>query len=560
MKRFLFYIFLGAAILQCACNKQLNLYPNDELSEPTYFKDANDLALYCNQFYQYLPVQDPLNSDEMYSDNEVPTNRSSLLAGTYVVPVSAGGTIWVGNYADIRSCNYFLQRYRRANADTATLNRYAGEVRFFRALFYWQLVENYGDVPWISIDLTDTSSQLYGPRMPHMQVMDSVLSDIAFACNNLPDLNNVQAGRLHKYAALALMSRICLWEGTYRRYHSLGNELPYLQATVTASEAIMNSGNYAIWSTGNPQSDYYNLFIQQDLTNNKEAILPMVYILNVLTSDLTRQLSDGGTGWSKDLARSFLCTDGLPTALSPLYKGDDSLDAEAADRDPRFSQLIATRGFVLKNNTDGTKAVFTMPQIGTAQAPTGYQIVKCLSPDPAEWNASQDDLDQFIFRYAEVLLNEAEAKAELGECDQTVLDNTVNKLRDRVAMPHMVIATLQKDPNSQFPSLPVLLDEIRRERRVELAGDGFRWEDLMRWAAGPHFQDPETILGMKLLPQVRAEYPASQVSSVQVDANYYIRQYTNITNFTWSDKMYLYPIATQELTLNHNLAPQNPDW
>jgi hypothetical protein len=558
MKRLPFYILLCAVFL-AACNKQLNLYPNDELSEPTYFKDANDLALFCNQFYQDLPVQDPLNADELYSDNEVPTNRSSLLAGTYVVPVSASGP-WVNNYANIRSCNYFLQRYHRANADTATLNLYAGEVRFFRALFYWQLVENYGEVPWISIDLTDTSSQLFGPRMPHMQVMDSVLADITFACNNLPDLNNVQAGRLHKYAALALMSRICLWEGTYRRYHSLGNELPYLQAAVTASEAIMNSGNYAVWSTGNPQSDYYNLFIQQDLTSNKEAILPMVYILNVLTSDLTRQLSDGGTGWSKDLARSFLCTDGLPTALSPLYKGDDSLDAEAANRDPRFSQLIATRGFVLKNNTDGTKAVFTMPQIGTAQAPTGYQIIKCLSPDPAEWNASQDDLDQFIFRYAEVLLNEAEAKAELGECDQTVLDNTVNKLRDRVAMPHMVIATLQKDPNSIFPSLPVLLDEIRRERRVELAGDGFRWEDLMRWAAGPLFQDPATILGMKLLPQVRAEYPASQVSSVQVDANYYIRQYTNITNFAWDDKMYLYPIATQELTLNPNLAPQNPGW
>jgi hypothetical protein len=106
----------------------------------------------------------------------------------------------------------------------------------------------------------------------------------------------------------------------------------------------------------------------------------------------------------------------------------------------------------------------------------------------------------------------------------------------------------------------VLLDEIRRERRVELAGDGFRFQDLMRWAAGPHIQNPETILGMKLLPQVRAEYPASQVSSVQVDANYYIRQYTNINNFTWNDKMYLYPIPTQELTLNPNLAPQNPGW
>ena len=554
------YLFLCAGLLLAACNKKLNLYPNDELSEPTYFKNASDLQLYCNQFYQDLPVQNSFWTEEN-SDNQVPTNRDPFLAQTYVNPVSATGTGWANNWIQIRACNYFLQRYRRADTDTGTLNLYAAEVRFFRALFYWQQVQTYGDVPWIGTDLTDTSTTLlYGPRLPHTQIMDSVFSDISFAVNNLPNLNNVQPGRLHEYAALALMSRICLWEGTYRRYHNLGNETPYLQATVTASEAIMNSGNYGIWSTGNPQTDYYNLFIQQDLSTNKEAILPQLYILNVLTSDLTRQLGESGTGWSKDFVRSFLCTDGLPTALSPLYKGDDSLDAEAANRDPRFSQLIATRGFVLQNNADGTKNVFTLPQIGTAQAPTGYMIIKCLSPDPAQWNASQSDLDLFIFRYAEVLLNEAEAQAELGQCDQTVLDNTINKLRDRVAMPHMILASLVKDPKSDFPSLPPLLDEIRRERRIELAADGFRFQDLMRWATGPLIQNPETILGVKLLPSVRAEYPASQVSGVQVNANNYIQQYTNINNFTWNDKMYLYPIPSQELTLNPNLAPQNPGW
>ena len=318
--------------------------------------------------------------------------------------------------------------------------------------------------------------------------------------------------------------------------------------------------NYDIWSTGNPKTDYYNLFIQDDLTSNKEAILPMVYIRNVLTQNLTRELGESSTGFTKDFARSFLCEDGLPTALSPLYKGDDSLDAEAANRDPRFSQLIATRGFVLTNNADGTKNIFSLPQIGTATAPTGYMIIKCLSPDPAQWNAAQSTLDLFIFRYAEVLLNEAEAKAELGQCTQAVLDNTINKLRDRVAMPHMVIASLVKDPNSTFPGLPVLLDEIRRERRIELAADGFRFNDLLRWNAGSLVNNPATILGMKLIPAIRAEYPPNQVSGVVVDANSYIRIYTNVNARTWNDKMYLYPIPTQELTLNPNLKPQNPGW
>jgi len=556
-KHLTLYTLAFIGLLISACNKQLNLYPKDALSEPTFFKNANDLALYCNQFYQSLPQQNSFWSDR-YSDNEIALDHGDgFLDGTYIVPVSGGGWDW----GAIRNVNYFLQRYQRAATDQATLNKYAAEARFFRAYFYWQKVIRFGDVPWLNKDLTDTSTDLlYGPKMPHKQVMDSVLADLNFAVSNLPDLDAVDAGRLHKYAAFALMSRICLWEGTYRKYHGLGDETTYLNATITASEAIINSGNYDIWSTGNPTTDYYNLFIQDDLTGNKEAILPMVYIKNVLTQNLTRELGESSTGFTKDFARSFLCTDGLPTALSPLYKGDDSLDAEATNRDPRFSQLIATRGFVLENNADGTKNIFTLPQIGTATAPTGYMIIKCLSPDPAQWNAAQSTLDLFIFRYAEILLNEAEAKAELGACTQTVLDNTINKLRDRVGMPHMVIASLVKDPKSDFPGLPVLLDEIRRERRIELAADGFRFNDMLRWKAGTLIQNPATILGVKLLPATLAQYPPNQVSGVVVDANNYLRIYTNINARVWDDKMYLYPIPTQELTLNPNLLPQNPGW
>lgn len=555
-KHILIYLLAATGLVMTACNKQLNLYPQDALSEPTFFKNENDLRLYCNQFYNDLPVQNSFWTEEN-SDNEVPLNRDAFLSGNYVVPVTGGGWDW----GQIRACNYFLQRYQRADADPATLAQYAAEARFFRALYYWQKVKTFGDVPWLSTDLTDTSTTLlYGPRTPHKQVMDSVLADLNFAVANLPDPDQAAPGRLHKYAALALMSRICLWEGTYRKYHALGDADVFLNACVTASEAIMNSGNYEIYTTGHPNSDYYNLFVQEDLSTNKEAILAKVYTQNVLMQNLTRQLGESGTGFSKDFVRSFLCTDGLPTALSSLYKGDDSLDAEAANRDPRFSQLIATRGFILENNADGTKNIFALPQIGTATAPTGYMIIKGLSPDPAQWNAGQSTLDLFIFRYAEILLNEAEAKAELGSCTQEVLDKTINLLRDRVAMPHMELASLVKDPQSDFPDLPVLLDEIRRERRIELAADGFRFDDLMRWDAGKLIENPETILGMKLLPSVRAEYPASQVSGVQVDANDYIRLYTNISSRVWNDKMYLYPIPTQELTLNPNLLPQNPGW
>lgn len=547
-------LFCVAAIWFVSCNKQLNRYPLDALSSPTYFKDSSDLELYCNQFYQYLPIQN--TEFEKNSDNQVPLSPDPFLSGLYVVPVTGGG--W--NFSNIRACNYFLQRYQKAAAPLSTLNKYAAEVRFFRALFYWQMVKQFGDVPWTATDLTDTSTTvLYEPRTPHKQVMDSVLADMVFAANNLPDLNNVEPGRLDKWCALALMSRVCLWEGTWRRYHALGDELPYLDSTVSASEAIMNSGNFSLYSTGNPSRDYYNLFIQTNLLNNPESILSMFYEANILTEWESRDITIGAaSGFSKNFVRSFLCSDGLPTALSTLYKGDDSLEEEATNRDPRFRQLIATRGFVLQNHTDGSQSLFTIPQIGTSNAPTGYVPIKGFSPDPQQWDANQGTINMFIFRYAEVLINEAEAKAELGQCDQTVIDNTVNKLRDRVGMTHMVISTLVKDPNSDFPSLPVLLDEIRRERRIELASDGFRFDDLMRWADGPQIQNPETILGMKLIPAVAAEYPPSQISGIQLSPNGYIKVY-GFTSRTWNDKMYLYPIPTQELTLNSQYQ-QNPGW
>lgn len=557
-------ISILSIIVFSACKKEnfLDRFPQDAISEPTYFKNENDLKLFLNQFYDSLPVQSPSFQslyNDFNSDNFAPGAINTFLASQSTVPASGGGWSQL-DWSKIRNVNYFLQRYNRAEIDDATKGYYAGEAHFFRALFYWQKVQRFGAVPWIATDLTDTSSSLlYGPRLPHKVIMDSVLADLNFAVANAADATNTQfAGRITKDVAQALKSRICLWEGTFRKYWALGDEQPWLQEAVTASEALINSGRYAIYKTGNPSTDYYNLFIQEELKGNKEAILARRYIKDVNMQTTTRDISNVWPALSKNFVRSFLCTDGLPTSLSPLYKGDDSLDAEKMNRDPRFTQIIATRGFSFKNNTDGSKDLMTLPRIPSIV--TGYGAIKAYSPDPAQWNINQSTLDLFIFRYAEVLLNYAEAKAELGQADQTVIDNSINKIRGRVGMIPMVIGALVKDPRSDFPALPVLLDEIRRERRIELIGEGFRYDDLVRWKAGKLIENPETILGMKLVPAIRAQYPATQISSIQVDANNYIRVYTNITARTWNDKLYLYPLPIDQLTLNPALAPQNPGW
>jgi len=575
--KYILYIACAALSIVTSCKREsfLNRSPLSDITPGTYFKNETDLQLYCNQYYPALTVQNFLKLDDN-SDDKANASINSLLAGTYTVPsaathnysggttlnfdsnnisgnvnVNQSGTDW--DFALIRACNFFLANYQKANIPDATKNIYVGETLFFRANDFWKKVKAFGDVSYVNHYIVDSSkSVLYGPRMPHKQVMDSVLKDINFAVNNLPV--SPADGRLGKYAALALKARVCLWEGTYRKYFGVGDEATYLQAASDAAEQIMNSGLYKLYSTGNPQSDYYNLFIQDELKGNSEAILPMRYLQSVLMNGIDRSLGEAGDGYSKDFVNSILCSDGLPTSLSPLYKGDDTPDDEATNRDPRYKQQIATRGFDFLAGD-----LITLPRIGTTVTSTGYQPIKGRSNSLAAWNANASVYDFFIFRYAEVLLIEAEAKAELGLATQTIIDNTINKLRDRVGMPHMIIANLVKDPKSNFPSLPVLIDEIRRERRVELGAEGFRFDDIKRWHAGTLINNPNTILGMKLTPTLRAQYPAQQVSNIVVDANNYIRLYPSITNRTWNDKMYLLPIPTQEISLNPNIK-QNPGW
>ncbi|MBS1661860.1 MAG: RagB/SusD family nutrient uptake outer membrane protein [Bacteroidetes bacterium] len=565
-------VLVISALSSCKKDSFLNRSPLSDISPSTFFSDETDLQLYCNQYYTGLPVQTLVNADDQ-SDDKANSSINLLLSGSYTIPpavdtandlVGTGalkdvrgllnGTGTNYSFAQIRRCNFFLANYGRAQISDSIKNVYAGETYFFRANDFWKKVKAFGDVPYINTYITDTSkSSLYSTRTPHQQVMDSVLKDINFAVDHLP-VTPSQTGRINKYAALALKARICLWEGTYRKYWTgAGDPAPYLQGAVDAAERLMSSGQFGIYSTGHPQSDYYNLFIQDELQGNKEAILPMRYLSSILMNGIDRSLGEAGDGYSKNFVRGYLCTDGLPIALSPLYKGDDSIENELKNRDPRFTQEIATPGFDLLAGD-----IITVPRISTTATSTGYMPIKGRSNSLAAWNANASTYDFFIFRYAETLLIEAEAKAELGQCDQAVLDKTINLLRDRVGMPHMVIASLVKDPNSIFPALPVLLDEIRRERRVELASEGFRFDDLHRWHAGQLINNPETILGIKLLPQYRARY-TYDISGISVDANSYVRVYPGITARSWNDKMYLYPIPTQEITLNPAIK-QNPGW
>lgn len=554
MKYLIQSILVAVTLLTVSCNDYLDRFPKDSFSEPTFFKTENDLIYYANQFYGSLPVQRMDNDNN--SDNMVPQNINTFIAGTYTVPGSGGG--WAsGDWANIRSCNYFLEHYSRA--ETSFKERYAGEVRFFRALFYWYKVVNFGDVPLLLKALDDNSEELYGPREKREKVMDEVvLEDLKFAVANLPEKNQAAAGRLHKDAARALMSRICLWEGTYRKYRNIEGADTYLDACVKASEELMDAG-YDIYSTGNTDEDYRNLFIQKDLRSNPEAIFYRAYITDKNTHNYTRQASENNTGMSKDFVDSYLfLDDGKPIGLTSHPYDDSTPAKECEGRDPRYTQTIATPGFIM---TLPDLAV-NLPAIGTSRTSTGYWNIKGRSSDLAQFNADKSDLDLFIFRYAEVLLNYAEAKYELtGSLTIAELDKSINLIRDRVGMPHLT-TNPDADPNAVNYGYTVapLLYEIRRERRIELVGEGFRFNDIIRWKAGKLIEGVKTIRGMKLTDELRSQYAdPSSLNNIAVDDDYYIIVYPSIaTTRKWNDKSYLYPLPTDEKDRCH--YEQNPGW
>ena len=556
--------------------------PIDSLTDASYWRTVQDLKLYANGLYGNLDA--PSVTKDNTSDNCVTTSYSSWLFNESSVPATAGSAGWT--WGNIRTCNFFLQRYETVSGTESEINQYVAEVRFFRALDYFGKIKAFGDVPWYEKDLQTTDKdELYKARDSKDFVLGKIIEDLEFAITWLPDLGKQESGRLTKDAARTQLARVCLYYGTYKKYHNesgppTSGEL--LSKAITLTNEIMNSNNYTIVKgtdagcgqlpfEGYPLY-YSNLFVQEDLSSNKETILARYYEDGVLMHQTGRQAGSLGTGLSKDFVESFLCTDGLPISVSKMYKGDESLEDEFVNRDPRMYQIIDNRNkpFTIIN---GEQQVNPFPACGANDAVTGYPCVKFRSPLQAQWEANKTTYDWFVYRYAEVLLINAEAHAELGTCTQEVLDRTVNQLRDRVGMPHMTISPVA-DPAAIDYGYEVtpLIYEIRRERRIELVTEGHRLDDLKRWNAMKVFENPKTMLGIRITDAVRKLYEGNVVfggadgrPTVEYQGKTYLFQYPSKSlddpGRKWSpnDKRWFSPLPTDELTLNPNLK-QNPGW
>lgn len=571
-------LFLSAAIACISCEDMLDYQPKDRLSPDTYFKTETDCELWTNNYYTVFPSAEGIYSEPY--DVIVRDVLADEISGVRK-PMPTDGN-W--NWEKLREMNFFLSRASQIEDESVRLE-YEGLTRFFRAYFYFEKVKRYGDVPWVDRPLGSDEEELYKGRDSRESVMEKVMEDVDFAIANLPEVQNVY--RVTRWTARALKSRIALFEGTFRKYHGLDGYEEFLQACVNASEPFL-TGPYSIYTSGS--TPYQDLFTSQDAIET-EIILARAYTsaISGMTHDVNGHLTGatmGRPGMTRNVVNMYLMRDGSRYTDQENYATKTFVE-ECKNRDLRMAQTLRTPGY---KRIGGSKEL--APDL--SRSTTGYQLIKYLTEEKYDANkASTNDMP--LFRLAEVLLNYAEAKAELGTLKQADLDNTIRPLRARAGLPDLDMEEANANPDPYLSSPETgyanvtgdnkgVILEIRRERTLETPMEGLRYWDIMRWKEGKRFEKP--IEGL-YFPGT-GEYDLDGNGSVDVciyDTEkapgnsadvLYLKLGTDIVlsggtsgnvlahstqQRTWNEERdYLYPIPTDDRVLTQGAISQNPGW
>ncbi len=576
-KNIILIIATVLAIASCDLNKA----PLASLSPDSYFSNASEMDAFANNFYSDLPGTSVYEEE---SDMIIKMGLTNEMRGARTVPGSGGGWSW----GSLRNYNTLID-FSVNCKDENVRNEYIAVARFFRAFFYLEKVKRFGDVPWYDTQLGSADEALYKPRDSRELVMSHVVEDLDFAIEHLPTQHSLY--KVTKWTAMALKTRACLFEGTFRKYHNISLEGHtwqwYLEQAAAAGEEFIATSGYSIY-TGSPQA-YRDLFASTNAIGT-EIILARDYdlSLNVKHNGTYYTLGNyGNPGMTRKMFCTYLMADGTRFTDKEGWQTMSFVD-ETKNRDPRLGQSIRIPGYK-RIASDKTEA----PSL--ADSETGYQPTKYMQGVDLGvdlYGASYNDLP--LFRTAEVILNFAEAKAELGTLTQADLDKSIRLLRDRVGMPNINLAEANANPdpylqaeetgypNVTGPNAGVIL-EIRRERTVELFDENFRYYDLMRWKNGQAFKhqnlglyfpgpgsydlDGDGVIDHALYEGTAPTgLPATTILR-KIGTDIFLTGGNSgyvLTNPTdpgsWNESRdYYYPIPTDELSLNENLV-QNPGW
>lgn len=581
MKNNILLFIAAASILSfSSCDDFLDVTPKDKITPETFFSTEADLQAFSTNFYNSLPKDRDLYKDD--ADNVTHSTPNSAATDSRIVPASGGG--WEWGY--LRGFNTLLQYSSNCKNETVR-TRYEALTRFFRAYFYFDKVKRFGDVPWYDTELfVSEAEKLNQPRDSRELVMKKILEDLDFAIPNLPTERSVYT--VTKWTALALKSRVCLFEGTFRKYHQLDLSTTadfFLQEAIDASKELMSNGNYTLYREGGTDQAYRKLFTSQNAPAS-EVIMARNYnltydVYNTVGTYHT-SVGEGRPGVTKKIIASYLMKDGSRFTDNPNWETMTFVD-ECKNRDPRLAQSICTPSYqpIVSNRKNIPDLNFCV---------TGYQLTKYED----EAVGGKSDIDLFYFRLAEVYLNYAEALAETNQLTQNDLDISINKLRDRVGMPHLVMATANANPDpylladaTGYPNVSqtnqgVIL-EIRRERTIELLSEHFRYDDILRWKAGRNMKQP--MLGMYFPAPGEYDlngdgkndiclYTGTKPSETQgvtylkLDSDIklsdgtkgYLSPHKGLM-LSWNEQRdYFYPIPSNERLITNGALTQNPGW
>lgn len=579
IKNIKYILFIATALSLQSC---LDLEPQSQLGGDKMWIKASDYQQFANNFYSWTTDFGSLYNDgSKHSDSrsdlftyQTPNTTSK---GTNTIPTSDGD--YTGNYNHIRRCNLLLQNAENYSRKE-DIKQYVGEAHFFRAYSYFDLVQFFGDVILVKEPLDVTSGQLQAKRNDRGEVIDFVISDLENAIEELPSYSELSAsedGRVSKEAAAAFLSRVALYEGTWQKFHNnnLERAKSLLDTAEKAAKKVIESNLFYLFGTQGESvvlgdsAQKYMFILENEKSNpaglqksaNHEYILSRRHdtTLKDIGKNITHHIVKNSEWVTRNFVNLYLCSDGLPIEKSPKFKGYAKKISEFENRDNRMKYTLLVPGQYYWTN-DNPRVTWVYE---TDIKPNGGNGViyegggQGSGYDNQKWGTERaladgkEGYDYPVIRFAEVLLNYAEAIYERdGQISDADLNKSLNLVRCRA--------------NSEMPKLSNafvsangldMREEIRRERTVELYQEGFRIDDLKRWATAVQVMN-QPLLGVKY---TGTEYESHWGGSAPTQAKDSEGCLIVDTNRRWTEKNYLYPIPSDQLQLNPNLG-QNPGW
>ena len=624
MKTYILLFSLFALLLSAiSCNDEfLERYPIETQTVGTAFKSYDNFKTFSWSLYDVFTDGDitqnlpggRVRGDWWagYVSTYAVNDANPYRAQTAVVPTSGGG--WTFNF--VRKVCLMLDNIDKSNMSDADKGHWRSVGYFFHAYKYYELISRFGDVPWIESVVKESDEDIiYGQRTPRKEVADKVLERLQYAEKNIKSAGD-GSNTINIHVVRTIMSHFCLFEGTWRKYHGLGDADKYLDEAIRVSEELMKT-------FPDVHDNYDDLFCLGNLNGFKGMIFYKEYIKDILMHGVghNQRTSSGNYELHKATLEMYLCSDGKTISNSPLYDGDLTMYDEFRNRDRRLlihvvppyhmdvqlndnfvptgsqnptiylanvdpQEYVELIKQILPNdkskrlpvfNWSGTMNWYSPNVLGPGQAPLGPRSGYYWWRDYNLWDqnsnaANLNTCDKPIYHIEQILLNYAELMFEKGRFDQTVADATINKLRPRAGVANMIVAEIDEnfDPMRDKTVDPVLW-EIRRERMIELLGEGFGFQDIRRWKKGSWYINRDQMgcyINKSDYTTTAGASIAAWNSLVVVNRDYspattegYLARFPNPEKDGkgWKDAYYLFPIPLNDLVLNPNLI-QNPGW